>query len=169
MRYISLQLYPYTQQYSTIGFFVFKIITIEADLTIIPILNKIDMPNANIQSTEDEVVELLGCKKSDILHISAKNGNGVDSIFEKIIDNISQPTCDDENSFKALIFASTISGFVANFFCKKSIEEFILRPYSQYKRPKANMLVLRDIAFVERPESFNAVATMVVISTFISW
>ena len=81
-------------------------LAIDSNLEIIPIINKIDMPNANIQSTEDEVVELLGCKKSDILHISAKNGNGVDSIFEKIIDDISQPTCDDENSFKALIFDS---------------------------------------------------------------
>ena len=63
-------------------------LALEADLTIIPILNKIDMPNANVESVKEQVVELIGCSKDDILEISAKDGIGIKSVFDSIIQFI---------------------------------------------------------------------------------
>ena len=79
---------------------------IESNLEIIPIINKIDMKNSDIESTEIEIVELLGCKKEDILHISAKKGIGMDQILTSIINKVPSPKVNNSEIFKALIFDS---------------------------------------------------------------
>lgn len=63
----------------------------EQDLTIIPVLNKIDLPNADIDSRSEEIERILGYKKDDILHVSAKTGQGVDLLLEAIVERIPAP------------------------------------------------------------------------------
>ena len=77
-----------------------------ADLTIIPVLNKIDLPAADVEKVSAEVISLLGCKKEDILHISAKTGQGVDAVLERVVSDIPAPTSSDTAETRALIFDS---------------------------------------------------------------
>ena len=77
-----------------------------ADLTIIPVLNKIDLPAADVEKVGAEVIALLGCKKEDILHISAKTGLGVDAVLEKIVNEVPAPIGKNNNAVRALIFDS---------------------------------------------------------------
>ncbi len=77
-----------------------------ADLTIIPVLNKIDLPAADVPKVTKEVVNLLGCKPEDILHISAKTGMGVDTVLDAVIDRIEPPKGNQSTATKALIFDS---------------------------------------------------------------
>jgi GTP-binding protein LepA len=77
-----------------------------ADLTIIPVLNKIDLPAANVEKVSAEVISLLGCKKEDILLISAKTGQGVEQILDHIISDIPPPASKDNEATRALIFDS---------------------------------------------------------------
>src|SRR3954463_394345 len=60
-------------------------LALAAELTIIPVLNKIDLPAADVERVSAEVVNLLGCKKEEILHISAKTGQGVEELLERIV------------------------------------------------------------------------------------
>src|SRR6202012_3272331 len=62
-----------------------------ADLTIIPVMNKIDLPAADVERVGAEIVSLLGCAFEDILQISAKTGMGVDAVLERIVDEIPAP------------------------------------------------------------------------------
>jgi GTP-binding protein LepA len=77
-----------------------------ADLTIIPVLNKIDLPAADVERVSAEVVNLLGCKKEDILHISAKTGDGVEHVLDKVVNDIPSPTGKPDEETRALIFDS---------------------------------------------------------------
>ncbi len=77
-----------------------------ADLTIIPILNKIDLPAADVERVSAEVISLLGCKKEDIVLISAKTGQGVPEILERVVSDIPSPKGTHEASTRALIFDS---------------------------------------------------------------
>lgn len=79
-----------------------------ADLTIIPILNKIDLPAADVEKVGAEIVGLLGCQYQDILQISAKTGFGVEQVLDHIISDIPAPIIEDlpETSTRALIFDS---------------------------------------------------------------
>ena len=77
-----------------------------ADLTIIPVLNKIDLPAADVERVSKEVVSLLGCKPEDILHISAKTGQGVDAVLERIVADVPEPQGQAEAPTRALIFDS---------------------------------------------------------------
>jgi len=77
-----------------------------ADLTIIPVLNKIDLPAADVERVSAEVVSLLGCKKEDILHISAKTGQGVEELLERVIELVPPPKLDGKPEARALIFDS---------------------------------------------------------------
>ena len=77
-----------------------------ADLKIIPVLNKIDLPAADVGRVSREVISLLGCEKDDILQISAKTGMGVDTVLEKIIADIPAPKPSLEQMTRALIFDS---------------------------------------------------------------
>ena len=84
---------------------------IEHDLEIIPVLNKIDMPSAMPDEVEDEIVELLGCKREDILRASGKTGEGVDEILEAVVQRIPSPTGDTHAPLQALIFDSLFNSF----------------------------------------------------------
>ncbi|CAN5627033.1 translation elongation factor 4 [soil metagenome] len=81
-------------------------LAMEADLTIIPVLNKIDLPAADVERVTAEVISLLGCKKEDILLVSAKTGVGVEAVLGSVVDNITPPTGDNEKPTRALIFDS---------------------------------------------------------------
>ncbi len=77
-----------------------------ADLTIIPVLNKIDLPAADVDRVSAEIISLLGCKKEDILQISAKTGEGVDKVLERIASDIASPKGNTESPTRALVFDS---------------------------------------------------------------
>lgn len=80
-------------------------LALAADLTIIPVLNKIDLPAADVDKVSAEVVALLGCKKEDILHISAKTGEGIAAVLDKVITMVPEPTGKADPT-RALIFDS---------------------------------------------------------------
>lgn len=77
-----------------------------ADLTIIPVLNKIDLPAADVERVSAEVINLLGCEKEDILHISAKTGQGVEAVLERVVNDVPFPRGTNEADTRALIFDS---------------------------------------------------------------
>lgn len=77
-----------------------------ADLTIIPVLNKIDLPAADVDKVSAEVMSLLGCKREEILEISAKTGQGVDKVLERIIKDVPEPKGNPDSNTRALIFDS---------------------------------------------------------------
>lgn len=81
-------------------------LAIAADLKIIPVLNKLDLPAADVPRVTAEVISLLGCDESEILHISAKTGEGVQQVLDSVIKNISPPNGSDVNKTRALIFDS---------------------------------------------------------------
>ncbi len=82
-----------------------------ADLKIIPVLNKIDLPAADVERVSAEVVSLLGCTKEEILHISAKTGQGVEAVLERVVQDIPPPTGDSSEPTRALIFDSYYDDF----------------------------------------------------------
>lgn len=84
---------------------------IEHDLEIIPILNKIDLPSAMPDEVEDQIIELLGVKKEDIIRASGKTGEGVYTILDSIIERIPAPQGDPEAPLQALIFDSVFNSF----------------------------------------------------------
>ena len=84
---------------------------IEHDLEIRPVINKIDMPSAMPDEVEDEIVELLGCNREDILRASGKTGEGVDEILEAVVQRIPSPTGDSNAPLQALIFDSLFNSF----------------------------------------------------------
>ena len=81
-------------------------LALASDLTIIPVLNKIDLPAADVDRVSKEIVSLLGCKKEDILHISAKTGQGVDAVLERVVQDVPPPAGSGEAPTRALIFDS---------------------------------------------------------------
>lgn len=77
-----------------------------ADLTIIPVLNKIDLPAADVARVSAEIINLLGCEESDILKISAKTGEGVEDVLSAIVERVKPPYGIDNDPTRALIFDS---------------------------------------------------------------
>jgi len=86
-------------------------LALENDLEIIPILNKIDLPSANVEVVADEVVSLLGCNHDDILLASAKTGKGVGEILDAIIEKVPAPQGQEEGELQALIFDSVFNPY----------------------------------------------------------
>ena len=84
---------------------------IEHDLEIIPVINKCDMASAMPEEVEDEIVELLGCKRSEIIRASGKTGMGVEEILAAVIERIPHPEGDEEAPLQALIFDSVFNSF----------------------------------------------------------
>ena len=82
-------------------------LAIDANLEIIPVINKIDMPNADPDAVSEQIVELLGCDTDRIVQISAKTGLNIQKIFDAIIDFIPAPKIDSNDKTRALIFDST--------------------------------------------------------------
>lgn len=81
-------------------------LAIAADLTIIPVLNKVDLPAADVPRVSAEVMNLLGCKEEEILKISAKTGEGVPAVLDAVIERISAPTGQSNAPTRSLIFDS---------------------------------------------------------------
>lgn len=81
-------------------------LALAADLTIIPVLNKIDLPAADVERVSAEVINLLGCSEEDIIKVSAKTGEGVEDVMESIVIRISPPAGDETKPTRALIFDS---------------------------------------------------------------
>ena len=86
-------------------------LALENDLEIIPVLNKIDLPSANPAEVTDDIVDLLGCKESDVIPASAKTGLGIKEILEAIIERVPSPSGDPNKPLQALIFDSVYNPF----------------------------------------------------------
>ena len=84
---------------------------IEHDLTIIPVLNKIDLDSANVDLAGDEVIDLLGCDREDILLASGRSGVGVREILDTIVEKVPAPVGDPEAPLQALIFDSVFNAY----------------------------------------------------------
>ena len=81
-------------------------LAMDADLEIIPVLNKIDLPAADVDRVSQELINLLGCKKEEIIAISAKTGKNVEAVLDAVIDRIPCPNGKEEAATRALIFDS---------------------------------------------------------------
>jgi GTP-binding protein LepA len=86
-------------------------LAIDHDLTIIPVLNKIDMDAAMVEEVKDQIVDLLGCDHDEILAVSAKTGFGIDQVLDAIVKRIPAPKGDPEAPLQALIFDSLFNPF----------------------------------------------------------
>ena len=116
---------------------------IEHDLEIIPVINKIDMPSAMPDEVEDEIVELLGCDRSEIIRASGKTGEGVDDILNAVVERIPHPVGDENAPLQALIFDSVFNsyrGIIAYF----KIENGCIRKGDKVKFFNTGMEYLAD-------------------------
>ena len=86
-------------------------LALENDLEIIPVLNKIDLPSANPEEVKDQIIDLIGCNREDIIPASAKTGIGIQNILEAIVDRVSPPEGDEKAPLQALIFDSVFNPF----------------------------------------------------------
>ena len=86
-------------------------LAIENDLEIIPILNKMDLPGAMPEEVTDQIIDLIGCYKNDIIPASGKTGMGIDVILERIVSKIPAPKGSDDKPLEAMIFDSVFNSF----------------------------------------------------------
>ncbi|MGB6267471.1 MAG: translation elongation factor 4 [Olleya sp.] len=86
-------------------------LALENDLEIIPVLNKVDLPSANPEEVTDDIVDLLGCDPSEVIHASGKTGFGVENILKAIIERVPAPKGDPNAPLQALIFDSVYNTF----------------------------------------------------------
>ncbi len=86
-------------------------LALEHDLTIIPILNKMDLPSAEPEMVTDQIVDLIGCERSDVIPASGKTGMGIEEILAAIIERVKCPVGDPEAPLQALIFDSVFNSF----------------------------------------------------------
>ncbi|HTF21983.1 MAG TPA: translation elongation factor 4 [Chryseolinea sp.] len=86
-------------------------LALEHDLQIIPVLNKIDLPHAMPEEVTDEIVELVGCRREDVLRASAKEGKGIAEILEAVVKRIKPPSGDPKAPLQAMIFDSVFNSF----------------------------------------------------------
>ncbi|WP_296621511.1 translation elongation factor 4 [Marivirga sp.] len=86
-------------------------LAIEHDLEIIPVLNKIDLPGAMVEEVSDQIIELIGCKREDILHASAKEGIGITEILEAVVHRIPAPKGDPKAPLQAMVFDSVFNPY----------------------------------------------------------
>ncbi|MBU2566010.1 translation elongation factor 4 [Patescibacteria group bacterium] len=86
-------------------------LAIDQDLTIIPVLNKTDLPNSEVERRAEELMKLIGCKREEILAVSAKTGVGVDRILERVVTQVPPPQGNKQDPFRAIIFDSKYDEF----------------------------------------------------------
>jgi GTP-binding protein LepA len=86
-------------------------LALEHDLEIIPVMNKIDLPHAMPEEVTDEIVELVGCRREDVLRASAKEGKGIAEILEAVVSRIKPPKGDPKAPLQAMIFDSVFNSF----------------------------------------------------------
>ena len=116
---------------------------IEHDLEIIPVINKIDMPSAMPDEVEDEIVDLLGCKREEILRASGKTGEGIKEVLDAVVDRIPHPEGNANAPLQALIFDSVFNSFrgiIAYF----KIENGVLRKGDKVKFFNTGMEYVAD-------------------------
>lgn len=82
-------------------------LALEQDLVVIPVINKIDLPNAQTEKVKEEMVNLIGCGKEDILIVSAKTGAGIEAVLDEVIKKVPAPKIQTDTNLKALIFDSS--------------------------------------------------------------
>ena len=121
---------------------------IDHDLEIIPIINKCDMPNAMPEEVEDEIVDLLGFKREEIIRASGKTGQGVDDILRAVVERIPAPKGDEKAPLQALIFDSVFNSFrgiiayfkIVNGTLRKGDEVFFINTGKTYKADEIGVL-----------------------------
>ncbi|MCB0480034.1 MAG: translation elongation factor 4 [Flavobacteriales bacterium] len=86
-------------------------LALENDLEIIPVLNKMDLPSANPEEVKDQIVDMIGCRREDILEASGKTGLGVDKVLEAIVERVPAPVGDPDAPLQAMIFDSVFNSF----------------------------------------------------------
>jgi GTP-binding protein LepA len=124
---------------------------IEHDLHIIPVINKIDLPSAQIESVKHQIIELIGCPEEDILLVSAKNGSGVDEILEEIIDKFPPPKGNPNAKLQALIFDSVFDSYrgaisfirIFNGTLKKNEQILFFNANNQFESDEIGVLKLK--------------------------
>lgn len=129
-------------------------LALEHDLHIIPILNKMDLPGAMPEEVKDQIVDLIGCDRDDIIPASGKTGLGVDKILEAIIERIPAPVGDPEAPLQALIFDSVFNSFrgiiayykVVNGEIRKGDKVKFVATGSEYGADEVGTLKLRPLA-----------------------
>ena len=84
---------------------------IDSDLEIIPVINKVDLESANPDEVEDQIVDLLGCRREEIIRASGKTGEGVPAILQAIVERVPAPKGDPDAPLQALIFDSVFNPF----------------------------------------------------------
>jgi len=86
-------------------------LAVENDLEIIPVVNKVDMPSAMVEDVEDQIIDLIGCKRDSIISASGKTGLGVENILEAIVGRVPAPEGDPNAPLQALIFDSVFNSY----------------------------------------------------------
>ncbi len=86
-------------------------LALEHDLEVIPVLNKIDLPGAMPEEVSDQIIDLIGCKKEDIIHASAKEGIGIKEILDTIVAKVPAPKGDPDEPLQAMIFDSVFNPY----------------------------------------------------------
>lgn len=84
---------------------------IDHNLEIIPVINKVDMPSAMPEEVEDEIIDLIGCDRADIIRASGKTGEGVEDVLKAVVERVPHPVGDDNEPLQALIFDSVFNSF----------------------------------------------------------
>jgi len=132
-------------------------LAIEHDLEIIPVLNKMDLDNANPDLVEDQIIGLIGCKRTDIIRASGKTGLGIEEILERIVNVVPEPQGSVDAPLQALIFDSVFNqfrGVVAYF----KIENGVIRKGDLVKFVNSSKEYIADevgvlkLGMFERPE-----------------
>ncbi len=86
-------------------------LALDNDLEILPVINKIDLPSAETEVVKDQIVDLIGCNREEILEVSAKTGQGIDKILNSIIENVPPPKGSEDIPLQAMIFDSVYNPF----------------------------------------------------------
>jgi GTP-binding protein LepA len=128
-------------------------LAMEHDLEIIPILNKVDMESAMVEEMSDQIIDLIGCSKEDIVLASGKTGLGVPDIMEAIVERIPHPVGDASAPLQALIFDSVYNPFrgviayfrVLNGTLKKNDEIRFMNTHSDYVANEVGILQIKEI------------------------
>lgn len=110
------------------------------NLMIIPVINKIDLPQARIEETADEIAALMNCEPDEIFKISAKTGDGIDKLLEAIISRVPPPAADGQKSLRALIFDSEYS-------THQGVIAYVRIIDGEIKNPAALKLIRQDFQF----------------------
>ena len=129
-------------------------LALENDLEIIPVLNKMDLPGAMPEEVKDQIVDLIGCKREDILAASGKTGMGVHDILRAIVERVPAPVGDPEAPLQALIFDSVFNSFrgiiayfkVVNGEIRKGDKVKFVATEKQYLADEVGTLKLRPLA-----------------------